>query len=74
MAGGLVGETSGVTSKGVEVWVASRMSKLDERPDGGLENAGGDWVLFVCLVAAKDVFRKDSVSVGLLEKRPKLSL
>ena len=74
MAGCLIGETSGVTSKGVEVWVASRMSKFDERPDGGLESVDGDWALLVCLVIAKAVFRSDLVSVGLLEKRPEVSL
>ena len=74
MVGGLVGETSGVTSKGVEVWVTSRISKLDERPDGGLENAGGDWALFVCLAVVKGGFRNDSGSDGLFEKRPELSL
>ena len=35
MVGCLTGETLGVTSKDVEVWVLSMISKLVERPDDG---------------------------------------
>ena len=46
MAGGLDGETVGVISNGVKVWVLLSVSKL-EKLDEGLVSADDMWVLVV---------------------------
>jgi hypothetical protein len=71
----LLGETDGVVSNGVSVWLSPRNSKF-ERLDGGLVSdsddatfaGNGKWLLAVVQSGSS------SVVGSFLEKRPELSL